>query len=237
MMVSSLLLAITIVGCGKPSSSEPIVELQQIAEAEVSHEAELAESGTDEQEKSLEEKALLAYQEILKTSPAIEGEYAQLDDASFGYEENKALFGNHYELFALYDMNQDDIPELIAMSTVNFRWTPISIYTYADEEAVLLKNSSDMSSYCTFEQNSSANGAYVTYICEDNHIHSVWRGATPMGEEEENYAYALEGTSLTAVDCAAGENEKIVYFCDIAKANTPENVDAFYAPKLCRLEI
>ena len=224
--VSSILLAIGLVGCGKTSPSEPIAEPQQLAEAEVLQETVPTESETVEPGKSSEEKALLAYQEILKAAPAIEGEHVQLGDASFGYEENQELFGNHYELFALCDINQDDIPELIVLSTVNFRWTPISVYTYTDGKTVLLKDPFDTAAHGTFEQNGSANGTYITYICEENHIHSVWRGTTPMGEEEENYAYALEGTSLTAVDCTVGENENTIYFSDIAKTNTAENADA-----------
>lgn len=253
LLVCSLLLAATLVGCSRAPSVRPVDEPQKTADTEVSHEpaqienrtdnssvdepqqtteaktsheAEPTESGTDEPEKSLEEKALFAYQEILKAAPAIEGEYAELEDASVGYEENQALFGNHYELFALCDINQDDIPELIAQSTVNFRWTPISVYTYADGEAVLLKDPLDTAAHGTFEQNSSANGAYITYICEDSHIHSVWRGDTPIGEAEENYAYALEGTTLTEAHCTAGEGDNTIYFYDIAMANTAENVNA-----------
>lgn len=170
------------------------------------------------------EKALLAYQEILKEAPAIEGEHAKLDDASFDYDQNIELFGKHYDQFAIYDINKDEIPELIAQSIVNFRWTPISVYTYVDGEAILLQDPLDTQAHGTFEQRSTANGAYMLYICEDNHIHSVWRGINPLGEEvEENNAYALEGANLTVIDCAGKEGENTIYFYDIAKANTEEN--------------
>lgn len=225
LLICSLLLAMVLVGCGKdkPSApSEPVAPTQQIPEKEVIPETAPTESETVEPEKTAAEKALSAYQEILKTAPAVEGEHPELGDASFGYEENQALFGNHYDMFALCDINQDDIPELIVLSTVNFRWTQVSVYTYADGEAVML----EMTAHCTLDQNSAASGAYITYICEENHIHSVWRGNTPIGEVEENSAYTLDGTSLTAVDCTVGENENTVYFYDIAKANTAENVDA-----------
>lgn len=202
LLICCLLLATIFCGCGKLSPSEI-------------------------PEKKLDENALLVYQEILKAAPAIEGEHAQLDDASFGYEQNQEQFGNHYELFALCDINQDEIPELIAMKTVNFRWTEIYVYTYSGEEAVLLKDPLDAAAYGTIEQNSAANGSYITYICEENHIHSVWRGTNPMGgEEEENYAYALEEMRLTTVDCTAGESDNSVSFYDIAKENSAENVDA-----------
>ena len=172
-------------------------------------------------------KALIAYQEILKAAPAIEGEHIELEDASFGYDQNIERFGNHYEVFALLDINKDEIPELMALSVVNFRWTPTSVYTFVDGKAILLKDQTDLEAHGTFEQRSTANGGYITYICEENHIHSVWRGTNPMGEvEEENHAYVMEGTNLITVDCGIGENENSIYFYDIAKANTAENVDA-----------
>ena len=204
-LVCILLFVEVLGGCGKPLAvDEPIEQMQQ----------------------DLDVTMLSAYRNILKAAPSIEGDYAQLGDASFGYEQNQEMFGDHYEFFALFDINQDEIPELIAMSTVNFRWTPVSVYTYADGEVVLLKDQCDLEAHGTFEQNSSANGAYITYICEKKHIHSVWKGTNPMGDpEEENHAYVIEGTSLKAVDCSIGENENTIYFYDIAKANTTENVD------------
>ena len=171
--------------------------------------------------------ALSAYQEILKAAPAIEGEHKELIDASFDYEQNLAKFGEHYDSFAITDINQDGTPELIALSTVNFRWAPISVYTYADGSAVLLKDPLNECAHCTFRQQSTANGAYITYICEENHIHSVWRGTDPAGNAaEENHAYALEGTTLVLADCTVGESESTVYFSDIAMANTAENIDS-----------
>lgn len=197
--VCALLIA-ALVGCGKTETAEP--------------------------SERPEDKALSAYQEILRAAPAIEGEPAELLDASFGYDANAQMFGTHYECFALADLNQDGTPELIAQSTVNFRWTPVSVFTYADGNAVLLHDPLDPQAHGTFEQNSSANGAYVTYLCPENHIHSVWRGATPVGEMEENNAYRLEGTTLTAVECTIAEGENTTSFADLAKANTAENVDA-----------
>lgn len=227
LLVCSLSLAAVFSGCGMAPSVESIEETQKTADEDASHEAVQAESGTNESAEALKEKALAAYQEILKAAPAIEGEHAELADASFDYDQNVTLFGSHYELFALYDINQDEIPELLALSTVNFRWTPVSVYTYADGEAVLLKDPLDTEAHGTFEQRSTANGAYIIYICEENHIHSVWYGTNPAGEaEEENRAYALEGTALAAIDCTAGESENTVYYYDIAKANTAENTDA-----------
>ena len=173
---------------------------------------------------AVEEQALSAYRNILKAAPAIEGEFEELSDASFDYDRNMQKFGKHYDLFALTDLNQDGIPELIAQSTVNFRWTPISVYTYADGAAVLLKDPMNPDAHGTFEQRSTANGAYSTYICEANHIHSVWRGSTPVGEVEENSAYSLVGTSLNPVECSVGENEHTINFHDIATANTAENI-------------
>lgn len=171
--------------------------------------------------------AMSAYQEILKAAPAIDGEHAELSDASFGYEQNLEMFGEHYDSFAITDINQDGTPELIALTTINFRWTPISVYTYADGNAVLLNDPLNAEAHGTFEQQSTANGAYITYICEENHIHSVWCGTDPMGNAaEENSAYILDGTTLTATDCTVGESGNTVFFNDIATANTAENADA-----------
>lgn len=173
------------------------------------------------------DNALSAYQEILKSAPVIEGEEDALMDASFDYEQNLAKFGEHYDSFAITDINQDGTPELIALSMINFRWNTVSVYTYADGHAVLLKDPMNAESHGTFDQQSTANGAYITYICEENHIHSVWRGTDPAGEAvEENSAYALGGTTLTLTDCTVGESGNTVYFNDIAVANTAENADA-----------
>lgn len=203
LLLCSILFVISILGCGMESSDEPNEEEQQT---------------TDE---------LLAYQEILRAAPAIDGEDSRLEDASFDYDQNMELFGNHYDLFAIYDINQDEVSELIALSTVNFRWSIVSVYTLVDGDVVLLKSQSDVNTFGSFEQNSTANGAYITYICEKNHIHSVWRGTNPVGEAvEENYAYALEEAALNIVDCAIGESDNAINFYDIAKPNTAENVDA-----------
>ena len=204
LLVCSLSLAILSGGCGTAPSAQPNTSTAE----------SLAE-------------AMLSYQQILKAAPAVEGEQAALADASFGYDENLKMFGNHYDLFALSDINQDGTPELIALSTVNFRWAPVSVYTYVDGNAVLLKDPLNSEAHGTFEQRSTANGAYLTYICEENHIHSVWRGIGPTGEAaEENCAYALEGAVLTATGCTVGESEKTIYFSDIAKVNSAENADA-----------
>lgn len=175
--------------------------------------------------KSPETEAISAYREILKAAPAIELRDEEMADASFGYDVNAETPEDHFEQFALFDIDQDGIPELIARSTVNFRWTPVSVYTFADGGAVLLKDPMDPNAHGTFEQMSTANGAYITYICAENHIHSVWRGTTPMGEQaEENSAYRLEGAVLQPVECSAGENGQTIFFDDIAEPNTEKNV-------------
>lgn len=171
--------------------------------------------------------ALEAYRDILKAAPAIEGEHDELMDASFNREQNHERFGDHYDMFAVIDINQDGVPELIAQSVINFRWTSLAVYTYTDGAAILLQDSQSSPEKGSIDQMSTANGAYTTYICEAQHIHSVWSGADPFGEElEENSAWAIDGTTLTAAECAEGENEKIVYFYDIAQVNNTENADA-----------
>ena len=57
------------------------------------------------------DRALSAYQEILNAAPAIEGGHAELDDASFDYDQNFRMFGNHFEQFAIYDINEDGFYE------------------------------------------------------------------------------------------------------------------------------
>lgn len=181
----------------------------------------------EQSDNDLKAKALSAYQEILLAAPAIDGEQEELMDASFGYDENYEMFGNHYEIFAIQDINQDGIPELLALTEINFRWTPISIYTYADGNAVLLKEYPNAENHGTFEQCSTANGSYSTYICEDNHIHNVWHGTNPMGElVDDGCAYILDGTTLKLTDCTVGYSDKTIDFYDIAKANVIENVNA-----------
>lgn len=199
----TLLLAAVLSGCGRMPQQKSAVNEQT----------------------SKTEKALSSYRDILSSAPAIEGEHTELADASFGYDQNLKMFGNHIDRFVIYDIDRDEIPELIAMSTVNFRWTPLSVYTCSNGEPVLLKDPLDAAAHGTFEQNSTANGAYITYICAENHIHNVWRGNTPIGDMEENHAYILEGTSLTETECAVGENEHTVYFSEIAKVNNSENLN------------
>lgn len=205
LLICILISASVLIGCGKTTSNEPAEKKQE----------------------TIADKAITAYQEILKAAPALEGEHPELTDASYSYDQNLAQFGNHIDLFALCDINKDEVPELITLSTVNFRWTPVSIYTYVDGDAILLENPLEMGAHGTFEQCSTANGAYITYICEENHIHNVWRGETPFGDTvEDNYAYSLDGGTLTLTECSVGENENTIYFYDIAKNNTAENVYA-----------
>lgn len=180
--------------------------------------------------KAPEVQALECYQEILQAAPALEGEHPQLEDASFDDVQNREQFGSHYDQFAVFDINKDGIPELIASSVINFRWVPISVFTWADGKAVLLTDPAGEAANGTFEQCSTANGAYITYLCEENHIHSVWRGMTPVGEAEEDLAYSLDGSHLTAAVCTAPEGGQRVFFSDIAQANTAQNAAAITHP-------
>lgn len=196
LLLCSVLLTVALAACGESPSVDPQAE------------------------------ALSAYREILEAAPALEGEPEELWDASFGYEENAAKFGKHYDTFALWDLDRDTVPELIALSVVNFRWAPVSVFRYAEGQAVLLHDPQDGEAPVTLWQNSSANGAYTLYLCEEGHVHSLWRGDTPLGQVTEDHAYALEGTGLRETDCPVGENENAVFFPDVAKANTPEGRDA-----------
>lgn len=219
--VFCMLAAAAFSGC-KAASAKPQETVQSKPEDRIQTVTEETSQAATEESKAA--KAEAAYRALLKAAPAIDTAQAQLQDASFDYEQNRKQFGNHYDLFALTDIDGDGIPELLAQTVVNFRWTPVSVFTYAGGEAVLLKDPRDAMAHGTFEQCSTAGGGYTTYLCGENHIHSVWKGMTPVGEMEENYAYALSGTELTETDCPAEVNEKTVYFPDIAKPNTEANL-------------
>lgn len=206
-----------------------------------------ADVNTDTKYETPQSKAISSYQNLLQSFPAIEGEPEELNDMAFGYDENLAKFGNHYDYFAISDLNNDSIPELIAMTIINNRWTPVSIFTYytnqdnnkestsndvndnINQEIILLKDSLDPESHATFEQMSTASGAYDLYICKENHIHNVWSGNTPVGYQEENHAYILNGITLESVECRLGvggkidSNDIVIHFSDLANKNTEEN--------------
>lgn len=178
-----------------------------------------AEAPASVQDKTVEE-ALAAYQEILNAAPGIEGIEEQLEDLTFDYEQSMELYGEHYDLYAILDINEDGIPELLAQTNINFKWAPLSVFTYVDGAVVLLKDPLNPEAHGTFEQMSTANGIYRTYVCEEKHIHNVWSGTNPLNEAvEENNAYILEGTTLTLTDCAVPESENTIYFLDAAEKN------------------
>lgn len=217
----TVLVALTCVlgGCGNTQTqpaTQPVTqpESQPVTQPEVQVEAQPEEPA---------DPVLLCYKEILSAAPALESFPEELQDASFDDVVNHEMFGNHYDQFMLVDLDRDGSPELIASTIINFRWIPISVFTYANGQAVLLKDPMGESVNGTFEQMSVANGAYDTYICADNHIHSVWSGMTPVGEMEENSAYELVGTSLNVVNCAASEGTS---FFDASKPNIAQNRDA-----------
>lgn len=72
-----------------------------------------------------------------------------------------------------------------------------------------------------YEQTSTAEGTYTSFICNDGHFYSYWRGNTPEGDMEENIAYVLEGPSMVQVDCAMGLDDTGAAFVE----NVPENLD------------
>ncbi len=100
-------------------------------------------------------------------------------------------------------------------------------YDASTGKAVLLKDPINTDSQVTFEQMSTASGSYSLYICKDNHIHNVWSGDTPVGYQEENYAYVLTDTGLTAVECSAVAGEgNTARFAELAVQNTETNRNA-----------
>lgn len=225
-IICSLLL-ITLFGCGKAPEVENFEEVQMTKEEIKSQEpVSISIDNNESKEESSIDPVLEAYKEILKAAPGFVDENDDLYDLTLDFEENIAKFGNHLDWFAITDINEDGVKELIASTTVNFRWSQVFVYTYADGNAVLLKDPLNIETEGTFMQSSVANGGYITYICEDKHIHSVWSGTDPMNNPiEKNYAYVLEGTTLTLTDCNVGESENATYFPDIAEFNSLENLE------------
>lgn len=200
-----VMLAAICAGCGKkPEKSEPTQPVvQPTTQTTQATQPALTPA----------EKAMAMYKELLETYPTILPDNIEtLDDRTLGYDENLSQFGMHYDFFSIADLDLDGVPELIASTVINNRWTPVSVFTYdagvsGQGEIVLLKDPMEPSSYATFEQMSTAGGAYTLYICPDNHIHNVWGGDTPIGYQEENNAYILSGTELVLTACSLGANE------------------------------
>lgn len=232
LLICGLSLVTVLGGCGSSaaddkngSGNEPseVIVLDDENESKNESEDESADEVTNTEYDETTKEALKAYYEILSSMPAIEGEHGEIDNAAFGYEENHAMFGDHLEAFFVYDINKDGIPELIASSTVNFRWEPIYVYTYADGQAVLLKDPVQPDSHGTFEQNASANGSYLTFFCENNHVHSLWGGWVMDEHMVEDYAYELNGTELILTDCDLDHDRERVFFnYDTMKPNIEE---------------
>ncbi len=209
LVICVLSLAIMLVACGKPGNNQGgLITPTSVPTAKPT-----------ETEKSEKEKALAAYDELLKDAPAISGDLDELFDISMDYEQNLVKFGEHYDNYAYYDINQDGIPELIATTTINHKWAIVYVFTYANGKVVLLDDPTDTGAQGTFDQNATVNGAYSLYFCDGKHIHNVWKGETPIGEVEENHACALEGTKLKEAECTITGSDKIVSFFDIAKPN------------------
>lgn len=214
----------TIIKASDNASEETSTETNS---EEISQDASKTENATGTANDDTKANALAAYQQILRDAPALEGNPEELQDASFGYEQNMEKYGKHYDDFAITDIDQDGTPELIAMTVINTKWTPVSIYTYANGNAVLLNDPLEPTDHGTFELNSSANGICSLFICKNNHVHKIWHGSTPVDENaEENYGYTLSNATLSATDCTESEGSYSTGFTDISKPNTAANIDA-----------
>lgn len=179
---------------------------------------------------SAAEKANALFAELLKAAPALPREDAAvLEDLSFGYDENLARFGEHYDYFAASDLNHDGTPELIACTVINKGWVPVSVFRYQESENALqlLKDPLAPGAHATFEHMSTASGAYSLYICKEGHLHSCWGGDTPVGFQEENHAYVLEENGLAEVVCSISNHtgntaDIAVDFGSVLKSNDEE---------------
>lgn len=224
-------------GCGaNAAKSEPI----QSAVQPTSETIQDFQSGSNPAEKDSTEmteaadtpaqKAMQKYAQLLQSYPAIVQENAEiLNDLSFGYEDNLLQFGKHYDFFAVWDFDNDGIPELIASTIINNQWVPVSVFRYqeSENEPQLLKDPFDPESHATFEHMSTAGGTYSFYICKENHLHSCWGGDTPLGFQEENHGYVLTPEGLAAVDCGLSihtgdASDIVVNFREILKVNDEE---------------
>lgn len=244
LLVCGLSLAVVLGGCGKADEKEPAKDSQTTVntDSEIKNDvkpdtnsAAQTETSSDNNQDTqpenaasdVEAEALQAYQDILRSAPVMKGDLSDLYDLSFGYDDNIEKFGEHYDSFALADLNKDGIPELITVSTINVRWNVANVFTYADGKATLIANTVNNDFVATFNQNSGANGAYLLFICDENHIHNYWSGTDPIGEPvDENYAYTLAGTSLEMVDCSISGGDTVTYYNDIGLVNSEENVAA-----------
>lgn len=230
-----VLLAAICTGCGnaKPeptqAAAQPSVQLTE--QPTVPPTAENPE--TVQAPETAAQKAMLQYAELLKSHSTILYKNTEiLEDLSFGYEENIAQFGMHYDYFALLDLDNDGIPELIANTIINNGWMPVSVFQYqeAENQVQLLKDPLDPASHATFECMSTAAGSYNLYICREHHLHSNWGGDTPIGFQEENHAYVLGSSGLEAVDCTRSNftdyaENVAVHFWDVMGVNDEETVN------------
>lgn len=237
-----VMLAVFCTGCGKaPAKTEstqptiqPTVESTETLETNAE---ENAFTETTEAADTPAQKAMLLYAQLLEAYPAILDQDVEiLGDLSFGYDDNMARFGKHYDYFAVLDLNQDGIPELIAYTIVNHGWTPVSVFQYeeSENEVQLLQDPLDPESHATFECMSTAGGAYRFYICKDNHLHSSWSGDTPIGFQEENHAYVLTSDGLAVVDCAISSNtgdesDILIYLWDVMGMNDEATRNSVFA--------
>lgn len=236
MLVCCMTLGLALTGCGlfNPKGLPNLEEVPEVRLDDLSPEMESKEepedkseeiSGSEEESEEVilmdeKEMAMKAYKELLVSAPGIDNHQDVLMDAAFGKDENYEIFGEHLDTFGIYDINEDGMPELIAERLINFRWIEVYVYSFVDGEMVLCG---------MIDECSVANGSYYTYICEENHIHSVWSGTNPLGDAEtEDTAYALEIANLTIVDCNVNESENATFLYDFMVNNDEEGLNAYF---------
>lgn len=196
------MLAVICAGCGKTSESPESTQAATPSTVETTETTQATEPA-----KTPEQKAMAMYAELLETYPTIVPDHIEtLDDRTLGYDENLSQFGMHYDFFSIADLDLDGVPELIASTVINTAWAPVSVFEYNEFEnqLYLLKDPLDPQSHATFEQMSTAGGTYNLYVCKNGHLHSNWGGDTPVGYQEDDYAYVLTDDGLVVVDCAYG---------------------------------
>ena len=130
--------------------------------------------GTQAMAASKKKKAMKAYSKYLAKHVADPSYEKYFYDASFS-PANK----DYVSSFFLYDINKDNVPELFAFTSVNFRWFNVRIFTYKSGKVTPYKIKGVGDAVLT--DRATANGSYNFYICSRKHIHNMWGGSTPMG--------------------------------------------------------
>lgn len=117
-----------------------------------------------------------AYASYLSKYPALTISDSNYYDASYSPSNT-----NYISAFALHDIDEDGVPELIARTDVNFRWNNIRIYTYKNGSVQPMKFYEGGN--VMFYNRATANGGYYFYVCKNGHVHNAYNGGWSKAEK------------------------------------------------------